>query len=96
MTSLGVGKVHKSKNLKFKEGAIVDAPLEWAEYTLITGATVGMVQVLENKYNIPWSAFTGVLGMPGFTAYSYLPRFSCWSPYFLSCVVSPLPEIPQR
>ena len=70
MTSLGVGKVHKSKNSKFEEGAFVDAPLDWAEYTLITEATVEKVTVLENKYNIPWAAFTGVLGMPGFTAYS--------------------------
>jgi NADPH-dependent curcumin reductase CurA len=73
MGSLGVGRVHKCRNSKYMEGIIVSAALDWAEYTLFNESTAGSVQVLENKYNVPLSAFTGVLGMPGFTAYSYLP-----------------------
>jgi len=75
MGSLGIGKVYKSNNSKYKEGTIVSAPLEWAEYTLFNESTAGNAQILENKYNLPLSAFTGVLGMPGFTAYSYVPMF---------------------
>ena len=45
--------------------------LDWAEYTLLKGSSIEEVRVLENKYNIPWSAYIGVLGMPGFTAYRY-------------------------
>src|SRR5579859_4525001 len=84
MGSLGIGKVYKSNNSKYKEGTIVSAPLEWAEYTLFNESTAGNAQILENKYNLPLSAFTGVLGMPGFTAYSYVPMccpcvlFSCF------------------
>lgn len=88
MGSLGIGKVYNSNNLKYKEGTIVSAPLEWAQYTLFNESTAGNAQILENKYNLPLSAYTGVLGMPGFTAYSYAP---------MSCpLLSPLmlPRIP--
>lgn len=71
MQSLGVGRIYKSKNPKFKEGQIVYGALDWAEYTLLKEYSSQQIQVLQNKYNIPWSSFTGVLGMPGFTAYRY-------------------------
>jgi NADPH-dependent curcumin reductase CurA len=80
LNSLGVGRIHKSKNSKFKEGQIVRGALDWAEYTLVSDVAKRMIEGLENKYDIPWSAFTGILGMPGFTAYSYcaLTPFQGW------------------
>jgi len=65
-----VGRVHKSKNADFKEGQFVTGYFDWAEYTLLGGSTSRTAEVLENPYIVPWSAFVGVLGMPGFTAYS--------------------------
>jgi len=73
ITSQGVGKVIKSKNDNIKEGQIVTAMLDWAEYTLITEPTSKGVEIVDNKYNVPLSAYTGVLGMPGFTAYALVP-----------------------
>ena len=67
----GVGRIYKSKNPKFKEGQIVAGILEWAEYTRLSESS-GQVDVVDNKYNIPLSLFAGVLGMPGFTAYTYI------------------------
>jgi NADPH-dependent curcumin reductase CurA len=69
ISSLGVGRVYKSTSNEFKEGDVVGGPLDWAEYTLFT-ASERKLGKLDNKYNVPWSAFTGILGMPGFTAYA--------------------------
>lgn len=89
MESLGIGKVYKSHNSKFKEGTIVSASLAWAEYTLFNESTAGSVEILENKHNLPLSAFTGVLGMPGFTAYVYVPVASF--SFLLSRIPSQIP-----
>jgi len=50
----------------------VEGHLDWAEYTHLDATQSKRLRVLENKYKIPWSAFTSILGMPGFTAYWYL------------------------
>lgn len=39
------------------------APLDHQEYVVKSDVTG--LQVLQNPYNLPWSAFIGVLGMPG-------------------------------
>jgi NADPH:quinone reductase len=66
--------VHKSKNAQYPEGTIVSAMLDWAEYTFLNGAVAaaGGAEVIENKYNVPLSAYLGVLGMTGFTAYWFI------------------------
>ena len=35
-----------------------------------------MFRVLENKENLPWSAYVGILGMPGQTAYYAWKEFA--------------------
>ena len=61
--------MYKSNNPGFPNGAIVNSALDWAEYTHIKNPEMHMTTVLENKYHVPLSHYTGVLGMPGFTAY---------------------------
>eukprot|EP01088_Endostelium_zonatum_P005039 TRINITY_DN1646_c0_g1_i1.p1 TRINITY_DN1646_c0_g1~~TRINITY_DN1646_c0_g1_i1.p1 ORF type:complete len:350 (+),score=79.67 TRINITY_DN1646_c0_g1_i1:116-1165(+) len=65
----GVGKVVKSKNNKFPEGAIVGGMLQLSEYTHVKSKNARGFIVIENKYNLPLSHYTGILGMPGMTAY---------------------------
>ena len=69
LASGGVGRIYKSKNAEWKEGEIVGGYLDWAEYTLMTKASGRTVERVVNKYNLPPTAFVGVLGMPSFTAY---------------------------
>ncbi|KAG0492202.1 hypothetical protein HPP92_005600 [Vanilla planifolia] len=62
----GVGKVVDSKHPDFKEGDYVWGMTGWEEYSLITSPE-GLVKI---KYiDVPLSYYTGLLGMPGFTAY---------------------------
>lgn len=39
----------------------------WRTYQVLPEAGAG--EILENPFNLPWSAFTGVAGMPGETAF---------------------------
>jgi NADPH:quinone reductase len=68
--SQGVGEIVKSKNAKFKEGVIVNGMLDWAQYTLLKSPECGWIEEVDTS--VPLSAYTGILGMPGFTAYRYL------------------------
>ncbi|XP_030937669.1 2-alkenal reductase (NADP(+)-dependent)-like [Quercus lobata] len=63
----GVAKVVDSGNPKFKKGDLVWGNTGWEEYSLITD-----VQNLLNieHTDVPLSYYTGILGMPGLTAYS--------------------------
>lgn len=65
----GIGRIHKSQNPEWKVGDIVEGYLDWAEYTLMTKSSGRAVERVVNKYNLPLTAFVGVLGMPSFTAY---------------------------
>ena len=60
-----VGQVEKSNHPKFPEGAFVEARLGWQEYGLSDGTGVRIVK----PDLAPLSAYIGVLGMPGITAY---------------------------
>ncbi|KAL4631912.1 hypothetical protein ACB092_04G013000 [Castanea dentata] len=66
IVGFGVAKVVDSGNPKFKKGDLVWGRTGWEEYSLITD--------LQNLFKIehtdvPLSYYTGILGMPGLTAY---------------------------
>src|SRR5262245_24068262 len=60
-----VGRVEKSNHPKFPEGTYVEARLGWQDYGTTSGEGVRLV----DPTIAPLSAYIGVLGMPGFTAY---------------------------
>ena len=67
--SQGVGLIVNSKNGNFKEGQTIQAMLNWSEYTLIQNPECEFAEIIES--DLPLSLFTGLFGMPGFTAYAY-------------------------
>ena len=60
-----IAEVVMSKNAKFKTGDFLTGNLEWKEYQVATGQ--GLYKVDENEFKL--SAYLGVLGMTGLTAY---------------------------
>lgn len=60
-----VGEVVKSNGAGFEEGDVVTGELHWAEYA--TAPAAELTQIDPNRG--PLSAYLGVLGMPGNTAY---------------------------
>ena len=60
-----VGQVAESNHAKFPVGTYVEARLGWQEFAVSDGAGVRIV----DPAIAPLSAFIGVLGMPGLTAY---------------------------
>lgn len=60
-----VAEVVASNHNSFKKGDLVSGLLEWKEYQTSTGA--GLVKIDDSK--APQSAFLGILGMTGLTAY---------------------------
>ena len=68
----GVGRVIQTNNDKFPVGKLVTGMLDWSEYSKVTPGQGNSLRVLDNQYNLPLSHYTGILGMPGMTAYSSL------------------------
>ncbi|KAJ4969090.1 hypothetical protein NE237_015791 [Protea cynaroides] len=66
ITGFGVAKVVDSDHSKFKEGDLVWGMTGWEEYSLITNPDT--LFKIENT-DVPLSYYTGLLGMPGMTAY---------------------------
>ncbi|CAL9054358.1 unnamed protein product [Musa banksii] len=66
ITGYGVCKVLDSGHPDFKIGDYVWGITGWEEYSLIT-STEGLFKI--NHTDVPLSYYTGILGMPGFTAY---------------------------
>ena len=65
-----VGEVIESKNPKFKVGDIVAGPYGWQQYGCSDGSGVNKV----DASRVPMSAYLGVVGMPGVTAWVGLAR----------------------
>ncbi|KAG6664889.1 hypothetical protein I3843_02G108400 [Carya illinoinensis] len=63
----GVAKVLDSGNPKFKAGDLVWGTTGWEEYSLIT-KTESLIKIQHT--DLPLSYYTGILGMPGMTAYA--------------------------
>ncbi|KAJ8755385.1 hypothetical protein K2173_019183 [Erythroxylum novogranatense] len=63
---LGVAEVVDSSHPDFKIGDLVWGNTSWEEYSLIT-APEGFIKIQHT--DVPLSYYTGILGMPGMTAY---------------------------
>jgi NADPH-dependent curcumin reductase len=66
MRGIGIGTVEKSRHSKFQEGNIVQGMLGWQQYALSDGAGL---TVLPKNPNIPLTAYFGLFGHIGLTAY---------------------------
>ncbi|GAY67820.1 hypothetical protein CUMW_259520 [Citrus unshiu] len=62
----GVAKVLDSENPEFKKGDLVWGMTGWEEYSLATAPRLFKIQ----HTDMPLSYYTGILGMPGMTAYA--------------------------
>ncbi|KAK9725272.1 hypothetical protein RND81_05G133100 [Saponaria officinalis] len=66
----GVSKVVESRNPKFKTGDLVWGITGWEEYSLITDEWQPQFRFKIEHTDVPLSYYTGILGMPGMTAYA--------------------------
>ncbi|KAG8371268.1 hypothetical protein BUALT_Bualt13G0069900 [Buddleja alternifolia] len=66
ITGLGVARILDSSNPNFKKGDLIWGFTGWEEYTLIK-STQGLFKIQHT--DVPLSYYTGLLGMPGHTAY---------------------------
>lgn len=66
----GLGKIVRSEDESYKPGDVVHGWVHHEEYSVFNGPLVPFVpfRKIEN-IGLPWSVYTGVLGMPGQTAY---------------------------
>ncbi|EPX71487.1 NADP-dependent oxidoreductase [Schizosaccharomyces octosporus yFS286] len=67
--NLTLAEVVKSAVPEHKTGSHVIFMSGWEEYTLVPKQAMGMVQSVNNPYNLPLMTFVGALGMPSQTAY---------------------------
>ncbi|GAY63349.1 hypothetical protein CUMW_224820 [Citrus unshiu] len=65
ISGYGVAKVLDSENPEFNKGDLVWGMTGWEEYSLITAPHLFKIQ----HTDVPLSCYTGILGMPGMTAY---------------------------
>ncbi|XP_030937650.1 2-alkenal reductase (NADP(+)-dependent)-like [Quercus lobata] len=66
LTGFGVAKVLDSGHPNFKKGDLIWGTNSWEEYSLITELE-GLFKI--KNTDVPLSYYTGILGMPGLTAY---------------------------
>ncbi|XP_061376047.1 2-alkenal reductase (NADP(+)-dependent)-like isoform X2 [Gastrolobium bilobum] len=67
LTGFGVAKVLESGHPDYKKGDLVWGLTKWEEYSLVPSTQ--MLFKIEHK-DVPLSYYTGILGMPGMTAYA--------------------------
>nr|XP_023895523.1 2-alkenal reductase (NADP(+)-dependent)-like isoform X2 [Quercus suber] len=67
LTGFGVAKVLDSGHPNFKKGDLIWGTTSWEEYSLIT-VLEGLFKI--EHTDVPLSYYTGILGMPGLTAYA--------------------------
>ncbi|KAE9593967.1 putative oxidoreductase [Lupinus albus] len=69
LVGYGVAKVIESGDPNYKEGDLVWGITQWEEYSLVPSTYI----VFKIEHNdVPLSYYTGILGMPGMTAYAGL------------------------
>ncbi|PON46712.1 Alcohol dehydrogenase superfamily, zinc-type [Parasponia andersonii] len=68
ISGYGVAKVIESGDPKFKEGDLVWGITGWEQYSIIN-ATQAQTLFKIHDTDVPLSYYTGILGMPGMTAY---------------------------
>ncbi|MBW4492871.1 MAG: NADP-dependent oxidoreductase [Oscillatoria princeps RMCB-10] len=69
MRGINLGVVEESKNPNFKQGDLVSGLLGWQDYALAEGNTGVSITRLPQPLSAPLSAYLGVLGLTGCTAY---------------------------
>lgn len=69
MRGLGIGKVVRSNNPKFKEGQYVSGVLGWQEYVVSEGRGAWPLTVLPKLPGLSLEIMAGAAGMTGLTAY---------------------------
>ncbi|KAK4275562.1 hypothetical protein QN277_018620 [Acacia crassicarpa] len=67
ISGFGVSKVIDSSNQNFREGDLVWGQTGWEEYSVISSAE-SLFKIQHT--DLPLSYYTGILGMPGLTAYA--------------------------
>ncbi|KAK4403278.1 2-alkenal reductase (NADP(+)-dependent) [Sesamum angolense] len=67
ITGYGVARIVDSSHPNFKKGDLVWGVTGWEEYSLIR-STQGLFKIQHT--DVPLSYYTGILGMPGMTAYA--------------------------
>ncbi|XP_049347237.1 2-alkenal reductase (NADP(+)-dependent)-like isoform X3 [Solanum verrucosum] len=67
ITGCGVAKVLESVDSNFQEGDLVWGMTGWEEYSIVTATQSALFKIHDK--NVPLSYYTGILGMPGMTAY---------------------------
>ncbi|KAM3306264.1 2-alkenal reductase (NADP(+)-dependent)-like [Capsicum chacoense] len=67
ITGYGVAKVLESGDSNFKKGDLVWGMTGWEEYSIVTA--IHTLFKIHDK-DVPLSYYTGILGMPGMTAYA--------------------------
>ncbi|KAK9205578.1 hypothetical protein WN943_015846 [Citrus x changshan-huyou] len=80
ISGYGVAKVLDSENPEFSKGDLVWGMTGWEEYSLITAPHLFKIQ----HTDVPLSYYTGILGMPGMTA--YVGFYEVCSPKHGECV----------
>jgi hypothetical protein len=67
IVNCGVGVVLRSEDSAYQVGDHLHGFLPFQEYSLLRN-TESLIKV-HNEYNLPWSVFLGIAGLPGKTAY---------------------------
>lgn len=74
LENFGVGVVVRSEAAGVKQGDHIYGIFPFVEYWV--APKLDGFRILENKENLPWSAYVGVAGMPGQTAYCAWKEFA--------------------
>lgn len=69
MRGLTIGVVEDSKHPNFKQGDLVSGLLGWQDYAIVGGESINFLSKIPANLPVPISAFLGVLGLTGCTAY---------------------------
>ncbi|KAK6930426.1 Oxidoreductase, N-terminal domain [Dillenia turbinata] len=69
IAGFGVSKVVDSNGAEFKKGDLIWSVTGWEEYSVIDPATATRTLFKIEHTDVPLSYYTGILGMPGLTAY---------------------------
>ncbi|XP_055800822.1 2-alkenal reductase (NADP(+)-dependent)-like [Solanum dulcamara] len=69
ITGYGVSKVLESGDPNFQKGDLVWGMTGWEEYSIVTATHSSLLKINHDK-DVPLSYYTGILGMPGMTAYA--------------------------
>ncbi|XP_060217677.1 2-alkenal reductase (NADP(+)-dependent)-like [Lycium barbarum] len=67
ITGYGVARVVESGNSNFQKGELVWGMTGWEEYSIVTAPDQTLFKIHDK--DVPLTYYTGILGMPGLTAY---------------------------